>query len=169
MSLTENMTMSENATMANSELLRLCDDVERSAWHYGIPDSKLASVLAVARESVALREENARLRLALSVDLGRADRDALYRHDLKALVADDGADGCHTDIGTALRADVTRLREATDSAVRAEREACAVTCEILAAIYSHPSIATAEDAATACAARIRARESRDATETPAKP
>jgi hypothetical protein len=164
MSVTENMTMSEN--MTDAELLRLCDKAERSGWKGW---AYFESLLAAARESVTLREENARLRLALSVDLGRTDRDALYRHDLKALVADDGADGCHTDIGTALRADVTRLREATDSAVRAEREACAVTCEILAAIYSHPSIATAEDAATVCAARIRARESRDATETPAKP
>lgn len=41
--------------------------------------------------------------------------------------------------------------------VEAEREACAVSCEILASIYSHPSVVTAVDAAMFCAARIRQR------------
>lgn len=49
------------------------------------------------------RAAEAALRVALDVDLGRADRDAIYRHDLKALAADGAIGGCHTDVGTAVR------------------------------------------------------------------
>lgn len=76
----------EQAWRAASELGDACDELQ---------------VVRTERDAAVARI--AELEAAVRVDLGRADRDAIYRHDLKALAADGASDGCHTDVGTIVR------------------------------------------------------------------
>lgn len=65
------------------------------------------------------RDAEVALRAALDVDLGRADRDAIYRHDLKALAADGAHGDCHTDVGTLVRNRLAGLQAELQAAVEA--------------------------------------------------
>jgi hypothetical protein len=78
-----------------------------------------AALIAALRNALPdLLDEVERLRMVLSVDLSRANRDAMYRHDLMALVADGAKDGCHTDVGTALRKRLVQLQTEADKVGR---------------------------------------------------
>jgi len=80
-------------------------------------DVRLMAMVDVLVERLsAARVQRDEARLALSVDLSRANRDAMYRHDLAALVADGAADGCHTDVGTAVRERLATLATERDAA-----------------------------------------------------
>lgn len=51
-----------------------------------------------------------RQRDALIDDHANPNRDAIYKHDLHALLKDGAKDGCHTDVGTKLRTELGQLR-----------------------------------------------------------
>lgn len=120
------------AEAADAYAAAVCDDRGNRSGneiHEALAESRAArdayhhAIVAAAPNLISIVARAESLRAALAVDLGRADRDAIYRHDLKALAADGGAASCHTDVGTAvagrmekLRIEVARLREALDGA-----------------------------------------------------
>ena len=55
---------------------------------------------------------------ALNEEALRPNRDAIYKHDLHALLTDGANDGCHTDVGTALRKRLARLQVEADKVGR---------------------------------------------------
>jgi hypothetical protein len=57
-----------------------------------------------------------RILAALLDDYKYPNRVAIYKHVLHALLADGAKDGCHTDVGTALRERLMRLRAVTEAA-----------------------------------------------------
>ena len=83
--------------------------------------------VGLARDAAMARI--AELEAAIKVDLGRADRDAIYRHDLKALAADGATDGCHTDVGTVVRTRLVALRAKVEEFERSYIEESSRNCE----------------------------------------
>jgi len=55
---------------------------------------------------------------ALLDDHLNPNRDSIYKHDLHALLKDGAKDGCHTDVGTALRKRLLRLQTEADNGGR---------------------------------------------------
>jgi hypothetical protein len=104
-------------------------DVEKVIWAI-LGMTLLVQSILVARNTLLLDREYSRAmdlkdaliatlthqRDVLRDDHANPNRDAIYKHDLHALLKDGAKDGCHTDVGTALRERLVLLLAVADAA-----------------------------------------------------